>query len=103
MFLTDNQWNKVGAVVSANPGMKEIVVNKDAFGNADVDFYGYKGFQHKHLRGNVIQFPEDRMAKPEPSRIERVLDGIADFMQSIYIEIGVVLGFLEDDSEEEAV
>ena len=103
MFLTDTQWSAVGAVVSANPGLKEIVVNKDAFGNAKVDFNGEECFQSKRLKGNVIQFPLDRMAPPKPSRFVRILDGIADAMQDFYIDLGIILGFLEDESEEEVV
>ena len=103
MFLTDNQWSRVGAVVSANPGLKEIVVNKDAMGNVDVNFIGEECFQHRRFRGNVIQFPLDRMAQPKPSRAVRILDGVGDAMRGLYIDLGIILGFLEDESEEEVV
>lgn len=99
-FLTDDQWHKVGAIISATPGVKEIVVKKDAFGNADVNFCGKECFKHKHLPGNVIQFPVDRMAPPPARILDRILDGIAEFMQDVYLDLGTFLGFVEDEGEE---
>lgn len=104
MFLTEKQWTKVGTVIAANPGMREIVVVKDELtGNAELDFHGVKNHKHTSLRGNVYQFPLDRMAPPKPSRGMRILDGIVDTMQGLYIELGIWLGYLEEDLEKEAV
>ena len=97
LLLTDKQWKKVGTVISANPGMKEIVVSKDVLGNAEVDFHGHRNYVHKRLQGNVVQFPTDHMVPPEPNRFERVLDKIEDWLQEAYIQIGIDLGFLDDD------
>lgn len=97
MILTEAQWMKVGSMIQGKHGIREIVIDKDLYGNAKVQVIGNDGVTVKNLQGNVIQFP----IRNTPQNIKRVdlFNRFIAAAKNVGIEIGITLGVIEEFEE----
>jgi len=96
MILTDSQWQKVGRLLKTHKGVKEIVIDKDLYGNAKVQFIGPDGdVIVRSFKGNVVQFPVKYIPEPEPENNNRTK--FHHFMSKAKEKIVVFLGIDEDE------
>lgn len=92
MFLTDSQWEKVGNVIRANKGIREINITQDHLGNAKVTFYGRYGIATRKLRGNVVLFPVTETEQKNNGLLARVRVKVHKF--------AVAAGFVAEEEVE---
>lgn len=90
-FLTEAQWLKVGKNIK--PGVRELIIKKDLYGNAVVRIMRIDGVAVKNLKGNVVEFPIK--ATPEKVKSVELFNRFIEAARKVGLDIGVTLGLIE--------
>lgn len=97
MLLTDRQWENVVGMMKANPGTREIVIEKDRRGNAKITCHSHARSVQRQYRGNVVDFPIERIQRPSEDKTEEkgVFSLLWGVFKDIYLDFGEILGLIE--------
>jgi len=97
MILTERQWQNVVGMMKSNPNTREVVIAKDNRGNARVTCHSHAKTTRRQLRGNVVDFPTERIRRSPEEEIleESALSLLWGACRTFLVEVGMILGVAE--------